>query len=213
MLNLVVQLETCSSYSSQLQLKALSLCEGCHYQRSWHVELRFGRPESHLRWALKPADLSTLRKMLESLDDVSQWKYVQSPFLWTCFGKCEVPNSGQNPGKNQQDVGEFCWSFYWVLHGVMEVVWRTAAAPKTTSCHMGWPLSLRSSLNLVIGHGWNRGFGKGFLPIPFCVAISRSRDGNPHQKHLEMSFPRWILLSWWSWRGGKIWCQFLCIEW
>ena len=70
MLNLVVQLETCGSYSSQLQLKALSLCEGCHYQRSWHVELRFGRPESHLRWALKPADLSTLRKMLESLDDV-----------------------------------------------------------------------------------------------------------------------------------------------
>lgn len=56
MLNLVVQLETCSSYSSQLQLKALSLCEGCHYQRSWHVELRFGRPESHLRRALKTAD-------------------------------------------------------------------------------------------------------------------------------------------------------------
>ena len=27
------------------------------------------------------------------------------------------PNSGQNPGKNQQDVGEFCWSFYWVLNG------------------------------------------------------------------------------------------------
>ena len=30
----------------------------------------------------------------------------QIPCLWTCFlMSCEVPNSGQNPGKNQQDVG------------------------------------------------------------------------------------------------------------
>ena len=103
---------------------------------------------------------------LESLDDVSQGGTFQIPFLWTW--KFEVPNSGQNPGKNQQDVGEFCWSFYWVLNGGHgSIVWRTAVAPKTTSCHMGWPLSLRSSLNLVMDMGvsW---FRKG-LPILFVL--------------------------------------------
>ena len=206
----VVQLENCSRYPL-LQLKALSLCEGCHYQRSWHVELRFGRPESHLRRALKPADLSTLRKMLESLDDVSQWKYVQIPFLWTCFGKCEVPNSGQNPGKNQQDVGEFCWSFYWVLNGGHGSRLKDRSCPKNDQLPHGMATFIEKLFESCHWTWVKPWFRKGFLPIPFCVAISGSRDGNP--QHLEMSFPKWILLSWWSWTGGKTWCQFLCIEW
>ncbi len=160
----------------QLQLKALSLCEGCHYQRSWHVELRFGRPESHLRWALKTAEfrkgrflfgdrrktarqgnlgfINNAQNHMKSLhleeigksDDVSQWNVLNSISLDVFL--FEVPNSGQNPGKNQQDGGSLLTSL--LKRSSHGTVWRTAAAPWMTSCLMGWPLSLRSSLHLVI---------------------------------------------------------------
>ena len=187
MLNLVVQLETCGSYSSQLQLKALSLCEGCHYQRSWHVELRFGRPESHLRWALKTADFGKGEvSFLGTGQSLQIWGKLANLMMWA---NGNVSDSMSNMVRSLTLVRILerisrtwgvCWPF-------LLKTWSHGSRLKDRSCPVNdqLPHGMATFIEKLFescqhGHGWNRGFGKGFLPIPFCVAISRSRDGNPH---------------------------------
>ena len=194
----VVQLENCSRYPL-LQLKALSLCEGCHYQRSWHVELRFGRPESHLRWALKTADFGKGEVSFlgtgESLHIEENWpiwwcepmETFQIPCLWTCF-LCHVRflTLVRILERISRTWG-VCWPFY-SRHGVMDPfegpqlpLERPVA---TWDGHFHW-----EALWILSAWTWVfRGFGKAF----------------PYFLSCNFQIKRWES----SWKSGKTWCQF-----